>query len=57
MDLGKVLQEGKNPEEFYNKGYQRWKDSFGGNAKAFEDMLRPQAEWRRTIDSQNKRLA
>jgi flavin-dependent dehydrogenase len=57
LDLGKVLQEGKNLEEFYNKSYQRWKDSFGSNAKFFEDMIRPQAEWRRIIDSQNKHVA
>jgi 2-polyprenyl-6-methoxyphenol hydroxylase-like FAD-dependent oxidoreductase len=56
LELGKVLQEGKSPEEFYNKSYQRWKDSFGSNAKVFEDMIRPQAEWRLLIDSQNKRL-
>jgi 2-polyprenyl-6-methoxyphenol hydroxylase-like FAD-dependent oxidoreductase len=57
LDLGKVLQEGKNPEEFYDESYQRWKDSFGSNAKVFEDMIRPQAEWRRMIDSQNKHVA
>jgi len=57
LELGKLLQERKNPEEFYNESYQRWNDSFGNNAKVFEDMIRPQAEWRRMIDSRNKRVA
>jgi hypothetical protein len=35
LDLRKVLQEGKKPEDFCNKCYQRWKDSFDSNAKAF----------------------
>jgi hypothetical protein len=54
LGLGKALQQNINPEEFYNDSYERWRDGFENNANIFEDIIRPQEEWNRMIESQNK---
>jgi hypothetical protein len=38
LELGKVLQEGKSPEIYYDKRYPQWKNSIVSNEKTYNDM-------------------